>query len=214
MAAHAQATSNSVNGISTFDALTFNNPAALNTNTLQADVTVSECNNSFAGAGKSNRVQLQGNFYNDGTPGTTAPNANEPNSNVGDIRAFLELDCVTDAATFVIVRFDTASGVTRLSSTTNNTVPKGGAVTGITHTLTLKWDPVTHFFTFQVDGGTPVVVDPTQTSTLISVAAPYVGPANSPIRQLVWGVSVPADPTATGKAASMDLKVNNVFTAP
>jgi len=210
---HAQATSFSTNGISNFQALTFNNPAALNT--LQADVTVSACSNSSPVTSvPSNRVQLQGNFYNDGSPGTTPPNTNQPNSPVGDIRAFLMLDCVNNLAIFEIIRFNTTVAGALLSSTTNNTVPKGGPVTGGTHRLSMSWNPVTHAFTFQVDGGTPVVVDPTTANTRMNVAAPYVKAANSPQKQLAWGVFIPPDAAATGTAASIDLRVNNVFTAP
>ena len=209
---HAQATSFSTNGISNFQALTFNNPAALNT--LQADVTVSACSNSFASGGASNRVQLQGNFYNDGFAGSTPPNTNQPNSPVGDIRAFLMLDCVTDQAIFEIIRFNTTVGGSLLSSTTNNTVPKNGAVTGSTHTLSMSWNPVTHAFTFQVDSGTPVVVDPTTTNARMNVAAPFVKAANSPQKQLAWGVLVPTSGGAVGATASIDFRVNNVFTAP
>ncbi len=214
LAAHLQATSNSTNGISAFDALTFNNTAAINA--LQADVTISACSNSSqVPSVPSNRVQLQGNFYNDGTAATTPPPANEPNSNVGDIRAFLMLDCVNNQAIFEIVRFNTATTGTLLSNFANSTVPKGpAAVTGNTHTLTMKWDPATKFFTFQVDGGTEVVVDPTTVNARMNTAAPYVKAANSPVRQLGWGVFVPPAATATGATASMDLKVNNVFTAP
>ncbi len=214
LAAHLQATSNSTNGISAFDALTFNNTAAINA--LQADVTISACSNSSqVPSVPSNRVQLQGNFYNDGTAATTPPPANEPNSNVGDIRAFLMLDCVNNQAIFEIVRFNTATTGTLLSNFANSTVPKGpAAVTGNTHTLTMKWDPATKFFTFQVDGGTEVVVDPTTVNARMNTAAPYVKAANSPVKQLGWGVFVPPAATATGATASMDLKVNNVFTAP
>src|SRR6266581_6172917 len=146
---HAQATSLSTAGVATFHPIEFGNPAAINT--VQADVTVSACSNSLPG---TNRVGSTGNFYNDGTPGTTPPNINQANSRVGDVVTSLFLDCVAGVARFQINRFDTTTGAqTSLSNFANSTVPKGPApVTGNTHTLTMKWDPATHFFTFQVDG--------------------------------------------------------------
>ncbi len=78
----------------------------------------------------------------------------------------------------------------------------------------MKWDPATHFFTFQVDGGTPVVVDPTTVNTHMSTAAPYAKAANSPGRTLGAFLSVPPSGSAPGATAGMDFRVNNVFTAP
>jgi len=213
LAAHIQTTSNSTAGIATFDALTFNNPAAVNT--MQADVNISTCTNTFAFAGKSNRVQLQGNFYNDGSAGTTPPNTNQPNSGVGDVRAFLFLDCVTNAASFQIVRGTAAvNSFSAPLNSTNNSIPVGSAATGNTHTLRMAWNPTTHFFTFQVDGGAPVVVDPTTVNFFMATAAPFVKAANSPQKQIAWGAFVPPSGSATGAAANLDLTINNVYTAP
>jgi len=208
---HAQVTSPTSAGVTAFHPIDFSNPAAINT--MQSDVTVSACSNSLPG---TNRVGHTGSFYNDGTPGTTPPNINQPNSRVGDVVVSLFLDCVAGVARFQINRFDTTAGAqTGLSNFANSTVPKGPApVIGNTHTLTMKWDPATHFFTFQVDGGTPVVVDPTTVNTFMNVAAPYVKPANSPQKQLFWFLSVPPSASAVGATASMDFRVNNVFTAP
>jgi hypothetical protein len=74
----------------------------------------------------------------------------------------------------------------------------------------MKWDPAAHLFTFQVNGATPVVVDPTTVNAYMLTAAPYTKPANAPQRQLFWFLSVPPSVLT----ASMDFKVNNVFTAP
>jgi hypothetical protein len=211
LAGHAQATSPSTAGVTAFHPIDFSNPAAINT--MQADVTVSACSNSLPG---TNRVGHTGSFYNDGTPGTTPPNTNRANSRVGDVVASLFLDCVAGVARFQINRFDTTAGAqTSLSNFANSTVPTGPApVIGNTHTLTMKWDPATHFFTFQVDGGTPVVVDPTTVNTFMNVAAPYAKPANSPGKNLSWFLFVPASASAVGATASVDFRVNNVFTAP
>jgi hypothetical protein len=76
----------------------------------------------------------------------------------------------------------------------------------------MKWDPETHLLTFQVNDATPVVVDPTTVNAHINVAAPYVKPGNSPLKQVDAFLFIPA--SAPGATASMDFKVNNVFTAP
>ena len=46
------------------------------------------------------RVGFAAAFYNDGTPGTTAPDINQPGSRVGDITASLFLDCTLGADGF------------------------------------------------------------------------------------------------------------------
>jgi hypothetical protein len=212
LAGHAQITSLSTAGIQSFQAINLRNPAAINT--MQADVTVSACSNSL---GATNRAGLGGSFYNDGTPGTTPPDTNQPNSRVGDVSASLFLDCFFGLPRFQISRFDTTAGAqTLLSNSVNQTVPMGPApFIGNTHTLTLKWDPATHLFTFQVDGATPVVVDPTTVNAFMNVAAPYAAPANSPAMNLSGFLFVPpAGAPAVGATASMDFKINNVFTAP
>ena len=208
---HTQVTSLTTAGVNSFQAINFSNPAAINT--MQADVTVSACSNSLPG---TNRVGSAGSFYNDGTAGTTPPNTNQANSRVGDVVVSLFLDCVSGVARFQISRFDTTAGAqTLLSNSANTIVPKGPApVIGNTHTLTLKWDPATHFFTFQVDGGTPVVVDPTTVNAFMNVAAPYAKPANSPDKNMSSFLFVPASASAVGATASVDFRVNNVFTAP
>src|SRR6266704_393296 len=209
LAGHAQITSLSTAGIQSFQAINFSNPAVINT--AQADVTVSACSNSLSG---TNRVGLAGSFYNNGTPGTTPPDTNQPNSRVGDVSVSLYLDCFFGLPRFQISRFDTAAGAqTILSNSVNQTVPMGPApFIGNTHTLTMKWDPATHFLTFQVDGATPVVVDPTTVNAFMNVAAPYVKPANSPGMNLSGFLFVPpAGAPAVGATASVDFRVNNVF---
>jgi hypothetical protein len=212
LAGHVQVTSLSPAGVASFQPINFSNPAVINT--VQADVTVSACSNSLSG---TNRAGIGGSFYNDGTPGTTSPNTNQPNSSVGDVSASLYLDCFFGLPRFQISRFDPTPGAqTILSNSVNQTVPMGPApFIGGTHTLTMKWDPSTHFFTFQVDGATPVVVDPTTVNAFMNVAAPYVKPANSPGMNLSGFLFVPPfGVPAVGATASMDFKVNNVFTAP
>ena len=100
-----------------------------------------------------------------------------------------------------------------LLSNTNNIVPMGPVpIVGNMHTLRMRWDPVTYLLTFQVNGEAPVVVDPTTVNAHINVAAPYVKPANSPLKQLGAFLFIPA--SAAGATASMDFRANNVFTAP
>jgi hypothetical protein len=206
LAGHSQTT-----GVNNFQGIIFSNPDAINT--LQADVAVSACGGTSSA---TKRVELVGHFYNDGTPGTTPPNSNQPNSLVGDVRASLNLDCFASPglAYFVIFRYNSTTPQSfTLLSNANNIVPMGPApIVGNTHTLKMHWDPATHLLTFRVNDATPVVVDPTTVSPQISVAAPYVKPANSPLKQLGAFLFIPASaPEAT---ASMDFKVNNVFTAP
>jgi hypothetical protein len=200
-------TSQSSSGVSNFQGLIFSNPSA---NTLQADVTVRECSNSSTG---TNRVSLEGRFYNDGTAGTTAPNVNQANSALGDIQAYLILDCAQGTARFQIIRWNSQSPLQgiMLSNFANSSVPMSGTpIIGDMHTLRMAWDPVTRLLTFQVDNATPVVVNPTTVNTHMSIAAPHVGPANSPVRAIGAFLSV----SGAGGTATMDFMVNNVFTAP
>jgi hypothetical protein len=208
------ATSENANGFASAQAMTLDSSAT--NNTLQSDVKIATCTSTVVSPAVSNRVQLQGNFYNDGSAGTTSPDINQANSAVGDVRAILELDCASNQASLAIIRFNNAAGTsgTTLTVSPNPVVAKGpSAVTGNKHTLMLKWDPASHTFTFQVDGQTPTVVDPTVTGALIATAAPVAGPPNSPLKQLAWVTSVPSG-SAAGSFSRMIFTVNNVFTAP
>ena len=206
---HAQATSPGINGVANLQVLSLNNPASINT--LQADVTISACSSPPVGVGLSNRVELQGVFYNDGSPGTTPPNINQANSSVGDIRAFLRLECATNTANFTIVRYVTQTTFVTLSVPANSQLLSAGIVG--THTMGLSWDPALKLFTFQVDGGT-VIVDPTTVNAFMNTPAPVVKPANSPTKLLLWGGVVGASPSSAGVVTSIDATFNNVFTAP
>jgi hypothetical protein len=209
LAGHVQVTNSASALVQSFQGLTFNNPTAVNT--IQADVNMTACSNNTAVAGRFNRVQVQGTFYNDGTAG------NAPSSAVGEIRPILILDCVLNSAFYIIQRGTTATGFATISISPGNTVPIGSgapitvAGSGV-HTLMLNWDPTGKVFNFQVDGGSVVTVDPTTVNSRINTAAPVGGPAQSPQRQIVWSASMPASGTAG--TASTDVKVNNVFTAP
>jgi len=207
LAFHSQTTSPSASGVGNFQAIVFNHPETINT--LQTDVKVAACGNSYSGY---SQVSLEGSFYNDGTTGSTPPNDNEPYSLVGDVRAILVLDCNANNARFEILRFYSTSPQlsTRISNIANSAVPIGSAVVGNTHTMRLSWDPVAHLITFQVDGAAPVIVDPTTVNTYMSVAAPYVKPENTPLKQLATFISA----SPSGATAHMDFKANNVFTAP
>lgn len=180
-------------------------------NTLQADVTVSSCANPAVNG--TNRISLEANVYNDGTPGTTAPNTNQPGSNVGDVRAYLYLDCIAQLARFQLIRWDANLPLTGtlLSNSVNSVVPMAaGTFFNTTHTLRMKWDPASRRLTFQVDGQAPVVVDPTTTNAHMNVAAPFVKAPNAPLAQIGSFFGIPAISTT----ATMTYSVNNVFTAP
>ena len=208
LAAHVQGTSANSSGFRNFQGLNFDDPPSVNT--MQANVTVTSCTNPYTGI-KFNEVGLSGSFFNDGTTGAP-PNNNQANSNVGDVRANLIIDCTTNLATISITRFITQTTTTLVGATGFGL---GTAVTGNNHKLKLAWDPAAHSFTFQVDNGTPVVVDPTTASAIVTTPTTVVGPANTQFKQIFWGVSVGNNTTdPTGVSASMDLTVSNVFTAP
>jgi hypothetical protein len=204
---HHRITSPGTGSLTHFQGLLFSDPTP---DTLQADVTVNACANSSSNG--TNRIELEGRFYNDGTAGTTAPNVNRANSAVGDIQAYLVLDCIAQTARFQVIRWNTQSplqGIT-LSNFANSLVPMGaGPFVGKVHTLRMKWDPATRLLTFQVNGATPVVVDPTTVNAHMSIAAPYAGPANSPVRTIGAFLSV----SSANATASIDYVVNNVFIA-
>jgi hypothetical protein len=191
------------NALNHVQGLLFSDPSAINT--IQADVTVNACSNSL---GSTNRVELVSSLYNDGTPGTTPPDTNQPNSSVGDVQAHLFVDCVDGTARFQFLRWTSQSQTSLLTGLGNNIVPMGSAgITGNLRTMRMRWDPVARQVTFQVDGATPVVIDPT-------VAAPFVKAANSPFRAIGEVLTLPATGASDGATASMEYKVNNVFTAP
>lgn len=160
----------------------------------------------------TNRASLEASFYNDGSGGSTLPDINEPGSIVGDVRAYLHLDCVAQVARFQVLRWDRNSPVTGtvLSNFSASTVRTGSApFFGSQHTLRMKWDPVAHLLAFQVNGETPVLVDPTTANALMNAGALFVQAAHSPSAQI--GAFVDAAPSSS---ASIDFRVNNVFTAP
>ena len=209
LAGHAQATTPSTATMSIFNPLDFANPGSINT--MQADFTVTSCSNSLGG---TMRVGFAGAFYNDGTPGTTAPDINQPNSRVGDIIVSLFLDCTLGDVRFQVTRFDTNATQTILSNSANAVIPRGpAAVVGNTHTLRMKFDPATHLLTFQANGQAPVVVDPTTVNARMNTAAAFVKAANAPNKNLSWFMFFP-NAASAGNTASVDFRANNVFTAP
>jgi hypothetical protein len=205
----AQATKPSTSELAVFHSIEFSDPASINT--IQADFTVSACSNSLSG---TNRVGFAASIYNDGTSGTTAPDVNQPNSRVGDVIASLFLDCTLGDVRFQVTRFDTNASQTILSNSGNAIVPKGPeSIIGNSHTLRMKWDPATRLLTFQADGETPVVVDPTTVNTRMLTAAPYVKVANTSSKNLSWFLFLPGSFPA-GATANVNFMANNVFTAP
>ncbi|HEY5897904.1 MAG TPA: hypothetical protein VIV54_10090, partial [Burkholderiales bacterium] len=205
---HLQARSSATGGPSYFQGHLVSDSSSINT--VQADFTVSSCANS---AGFSNRASIEMQIYNDGTPGTTPPNDNEPASQVGDVRAYLFLDCVAQTAQLQLLRWNSTSPLssTLLSDPANNVVPMGPLpMIGKPHTLFMKWDATARRITFQVDGQVPVVVDPTTVNARMKVAAPYAKAPNAPAVHIGGFLGMPA----ANQTASMDFRVNNVFTAP
>lgn len=201
---HAQVTNSGSAFLPYFQGLLFSDPSP---KLLQADFTVNACSGTA-----TNRASLEASFYNDGSGGTTPPDINQPGSIVGDVRAYLYLDCVAQVARFQVLRWDSNSPLTGtiLSNFSATTVPMGSApFFGSQHTLRMKWDPAAHLLAFQVNGETPVLVDPTAPSALMNAGAPFVQAAHSPLAQI--GAFVDAAPSSS---ASIDFLVNNVFTAP
>ncbi|HWI39687.1 MAG TPA: hypothetical protein VNU64_24805 [Burkholderiales bacterium] len=201
---HAQVTNSGSGFLPYFQGLIFSDPTP---KVLQADFTMNACSGSA-----TNRASLEASFYNDGSGGTTPPDINQPGSIVGDVRAYLYLDCIAQVARFQVLRWDSNSPLTGtlLSNFSASAVPMGSApFFGSQHTLRMKWDSAAHMLTFQVNGQTPVLVDPTAAGPLMNAGAPFVQAANSPLAQI--GAFVDAAPSS---AASIDFRVNNVFTAP
>src|SRR5262249_6925218 len=208
LAAHVQGTSANSSGFRNFQGLTFGDPASVNT--MQVNATVTSCTNPYTG-NKSGLVELTGSFFNDGTTGAP-PNNNQANSNVGDVRANLIMDCLTNFVSLNVVRFTSQTATTTLGL---SAFSLGTPVTGNNHKLKLSWDPAAHTFTFQVDNIAPIVVDPTVASAFMTTPTTVAGPPNSPFKQIVWGVNMGNNTTdPTGLSASMDLTLSNVFTAP
>jgi hypothetical protein len=205
----ARATTPSGASLSVFHAMGFSDPAAINT--VQADFNVSECSNSLSG---TNRIGIAGAIYNDGTPGTIAPDINQANSRVGDITASIFIDCTLGDVRFQVTRFDTNGSQTVLSNSANAVVPKSAAsVVGSIHTLRMKWDPVARQLTFQADGQAAVVFDPTTTGTRMTLGAPFVKAPNVPNKSLNWFLFFPNAGSA-GATANVAFQANNVYVAP
>src|SRR5262249_5566485 len=110
LAAHVQGTSANSSGFRNFQGLTFGDPASVNT--MQVNATVTSCTNPYTG-NKSGLVELTGSFFNDGTTGAP-PNNNQANSNVGDVRANLIMDCLTNFVSLNVVRFTSQTATTTL----------------------------------------------------------------------------------------------------
>jgi len=189
MALHAQATSTG-GTLSLGQGLALANPASVNT--LQADLRVV---NFSAGSGGGANARVEGRFYNDGTAGAA------PHSAVGDVLASVFLYPGSG---------DVHYGVSRCLTANCGTVApvESGPITGATpgagvHAVRVRWDPAAKRFTFACDGFT-ATVDPTG-------AAPVAGPANAPHRRIFTGVGTPA---TAGAAGLIDVRVNNLFTAP
>lgn len=163
---------------------------AVATTALQAEVAVTAHDESV---GASSWVAVQGRFYNDGAPGGATSSA------LGDVGAGVFLYPATGAVNYSVMRCSNAA-------CSSVTIPSSGAIPGASvgtalHAVRVAWDPTLQRFTFTVDGSTVTVDAPTAVA----------GPANSPFARIFTSVSTPA---ASGAAAGITVRVNNVFVAP
>jgi hypothetical protein len=176
------------------------------TSVLQADVTVGSY--SSTGTGRI-AAQLREALYNDGSAGSgTAPDDNEPSSEVGDVVASIDM---TDREVFYVVeRCDTAQcsvtgrGFTHVQPRTS----LGKIAPGTKHTLYVNWDAARHRVVFRLDKGQAVSFDP--------LAAGYPIFSGPRIRSkrigLVATSTSPSDPFSRGSSGSIAATFANVRT--
>jgi hypothetical protein len=211
---HTQVTSPS-NTTSTgaFTTVALANPSGVNT--VQADVTLTSFSTT-GGPPPGAWGAIAARLYNDGS--------GVANSALGDVVAMLQVhEGQLAGITVWIQRCDDAT----CSSSTKVGSGRFGAIAptlGQTHTLRLGWDPATKRIAFGVDGQPPVLVDPqiagnvTTGGATIGITAPvaWAGPPHAPQKQLMTSAGIPAStaPPSAGASAGVQMKVNNVFTAP
>jgi hypothetical protein len=208
-----QVTSPSNGGTGAFTTVALANPSGVNT--VQADVTLTSFSTS-GGPTPDGWGAIAARLYNDGS--------GVANSALGDVTAFLQVhEGQLAGITVWIQRCDdaTCSSITKVGSGRFGPI---APTLGQTHTLRLGWDPATKRIAFGVDGQPPVLVDPqtagnvTTAAATIGITAPvaWAGPPHAPQKQLMTSAGIPAstDPPSAGASASVQMKVNNVFTAP
>jgi hypothetical protein len=174
------------------------NPASVDA--LQANLRLAAASVPTGGAGNSVVAGLRGRFFNDGT-GTVDGSAK------GDVMGILTLRAVTNDVGWSIIRCtsDNCGGTVETVATG---VLAGSPLDGLPHFLSLGWNAATGRMTFACDGAS-VVVDPADLANPTPVSAARA--ARAPLRDLYTLVSVPA---TAGEVASLDLRVNDVYTAP
>ena len=173
---------------------------------LQSDVTVER--SASTGTGRI-AAQLRQALYNDGSAGSgTAPDDNEPSSEVGDVVASI---LMTDTEVFYVVeRCDTAQcsvtgrGFTHVQPRTS----LGKITPGTRHTLYLNWDAARHLVVFRLDQGQPVSFDPLAAGYPI-----FSGPRIRSKRIAIVAASTsPSDPFSRGSSGSIAASFANVRT--
>jgi hypothetical protein len=176
------------------------------TSALQADVTVDS--NGSTGTGEI-AARLSEALYNDGSAGSgTAPDDNEPSSEVGDVVASINM---TDREVFFVVeRCDaaqcsvTGSGFTLVQPRTS----LGQVTPGTRHTLYVNWDAALHRVVFRLDQGQAVPFDP--------LAAGYPIFSEPRVRSkrlaIVATSTSPSDPFSHGSSGSIAATFANVRT--
>ena len=180
--------------------------ADASTAALQADVTVGSY--SSRGTGRL-AAQLREALYNDGSAGSgTAPDENEPSSEVGDVVASINM---TDREVFYVVeRCDTAQcSVTGRGFTYVQPRTSLGKVTpGTPHTLYVNWDAARHRVVFRLDEGEAVSFDPLAAGYPI-----FSGPRIRSKRVALVATSTsPSDPFSRGSSGSIEATFANVRT--
>jgi serine/threonine protein kinase len=176
------------------------------TSALQADVTVGSYRST--GTGRI-AAQLREALYNDGSAGSgTAPDDNEPSSEVGDVVASINM---TDREVFYVVeRCDTAqcsvtgSGFTHVQPRTS----LGKVTPGTKHTLYVNWDAARHRVVFRLDEGQAVSFDP------LAAGYPIFSVPRIPSKRiaLVATSTSPSDPFSAGSSGSIAATFANVRT--
>ncbi|MFH2132691.1 MAG: hypothetical protein ABIK68_20095 [bacterium] len=114
------------------------------------------------------RARILGTFYNDGSPGA------QVGSHVGDVLVavnFMMNTSVNVGINKCTDSFCSAAGQVGLTG-----AYLGNATVGAAHNLSVSWDGGTRF-SFQLDGGTPVILD-------TSADAPYYGLANKNFKDI------------------------------
>jgi hypothetical protein len=189
-------------------------PAA--TSSFRADVTIS-ASTVAAAAGSENRFVLTRALYNDGLPGGTPPNVNQPNSAVGDVQAQVTL--TPSEARFVLFHSSSAAVPSGPPLTKNafNPLPISAANplgVGTTHTISIRWNPTAHTVAFQLDDAAPIVVDPTSASDPYMASPAAIVDAHPHVASTILAGVAALGPEGAGSTESATFRLNNLIVSP